>query len=151
MSDETYSFENFPYRTLSIPIDRSKLLHSITEELSAHSQKVENRRVVKLADLGTCEKETLLPIIPQMIANSKISLKDKAVYGKSVLTGKTYRLFPISSPALAVYNLFNGTNTIERVCDTVRDAQDWTEEFTFDYVRGVFLSLVVAGLCMPKE
>jgi hypothetical protein len=152
MSDnDDFVFENMPYKPLPIPIARSKLLLAISEELTAQSRKNEGKRVMQLSDLGTCPDQELKLIIPTILPKSKISIKDGFVCGASSMTGKSYRLFAQESAALTVFNMFNGINTIDTISKTLAQEAGWAEERSFAYTRGVFLSLVMAGLCMPKE
>ena len=150
-NEDEFAFEKMPRKPLSIPIARSKLLYAISEEFTAQSQKSDGRRVVQLSDLGNYPDDELKVIIPTILPKSKISLREGYVYGVSSMTGKSYRLFPIASKALTVFNMFNGINTIETISQTLSKETGWAEERSFAFTRGVFLSLVVAGLIMPKE
>jgi hypothetical protein len=151
MSNNDELFENFPHKSLPIPIARSKLFSAIVNEMTANSEKMEGKRVMQLSDLGICSDEELKPLIPLILPKSKISLKDGHVIGKSAMTGESFRLFPISSLALTVFNMMNGINTMEAISQSLAKELNWGMDRSFTYTRGVFLSLVVAGLCMPKE
>ena len=150
-SNDEFAFEKMPRKPLSIPISRSKLLYAISDEFTAQSQKSDGKRVVQLSDLGNCPDEELKSIIPAILPKSRISIRDGFIYGESSMTGKSYRLFPIGSKALTVFNMFNGINTIDTISQTLSQQTGWAEDRSFAYTRGVFLSLVVAGLSMPKE
>jgi hypothetical protein len=58
-------------------------------------------------------------------------------------------LFLLDSPALLAFNLLNGQNSLAEVSRQVTDKQAWTKQRGFAYVRGLFLTLVQYGLCMP--
>jgi len=150
-NNEEYIFENVPRKPLPRPFARSKLLAAFADELTAQSQKAAGKRVLQLSDLGTCPDEELRPMIPIMLPKSKISIKDGFVIGASSMTGKSYRLFPIASPALTAFNLINGFNTLEQISQRLEQETGWEAARSFAYTRGLFLSLVVGGLCMPKE
>lgn len=151
MSNNDEIFETIPRKPLPIPIARSKLISAIANEMTASSEKSEGKRVMQLSDLGICSDEELKLLIPLILPKSNISLKDGHVVGKSAMTGEAYRLFPTSSPALAVFNMMNGINTMEAISQLLTKETGWEMDRSFAYTRGVFLSLVAGGLCMPKE
>lgn len=148
---DEFPFEEIPRKALPIPIARSKLLSAISVELSTESQKTEGKKVMRLSDLGSCPDQELKPVIPTVLPESKIMIKGGDVYGESPVTGKSYRLFALDSCALTVFNLFNGSTTLETISKTLAQETGWTQERSFAYTRGVFLALVAAGLCTPKE
>ena len=149
-SDES-AFENFPHKPLPIPISRRKMIPALADEFVAQSQKSGGKRVVSLADLGACADEELKTIIPLMQRGNKITVREGSVFGESQLTGKSYRLFTVPSPALSAFNLMNGYNTLEQIASALEKETGWESVRAFAFARGVFLSLVVAGLCAPKE
>ena len=144
-------FESFPHKALPIPIARSRFFSAVVEEMHAHSEKLDGKRVLKLSELGNYSDDDLQPIIPMIVPKSDISLKDGHIVGKSAMTGQSYRLFSVSSPALIVFNMINGNNTVKTISEALAKETEWTTERSFAYTRGVFLSLVIAGLCVPKE
>ena len=144
-------FENVPRKPLAIPIARSRLLHALADELTADSEKDAGKRVVELSNLGTCTDDELKPLVPIILPGCKISIRDGFAHGGSPMTGRTYRLFSIPSAALTVFNMINGTNNIEQISQRLAQETGWTEDRSLAYTRGVFLALVGAGLCIPRE
>jgi len=151
MSKNDEGFENIPRKSLTIPITRSKFLSAVAKEMSALSERIDGKRVMELSELGSRSDEELKPIIPLILPESKISLKDGYVVGNSAMTGVSFRLFSTSSPALTVFNMINGINSLETISQTLAREAGWGMDRSFAYTRGVFLSLVVDGLCIPKE
>jgi hypothetical protein len=47
--------------------------------------------------------------------------------------------------------MFSGINAIDTIGKTLSKETGWVEECSFAYTGGAFLSLVMAGSCMPKE
>ena len=151
MSNNDEVFENVPRKSLPIPVARSKLLSALVNEMTASREKMDGKRVVQLSELGKYSDEELKQIIPLILPKSRISLKDGYVIGKSAMTGESFRLFSIPSPALTVFNMINGINTIDTISQMLARETGWEMNHSLAFARGVFLSLVVAGLCIPKE
>jgi len=143
-------FLNFPHMRLQIPISRRVLLSAIIETSSAISRKNDGERVANLADLGTCPDEELANIIPMIMVDAEISIKEGVLCGKSSQTGESHQLFSVDSPAMNVFNQINGENSLTEISQNQAEIHDWNELYSFAYVRGVFLALVVAGLCTPR-
>lgn len=151
MSNDDDIFEHFPRKVLPIPIARSKLFSALADELKAGSEKLDGKRVLSLSELGNCSDDELKVIVPIILPNTNISTKNGYVVGKSSMTGKSYRMFSTSSPAHFVLNLFNGNNTLASISLELANETNRSLEHSFAYTRGVFLSLVIAGLCVPRE
>jgi hypothetical protein len=78
-------------------------------------------------------------------------MKEGYVTGKSPNSERSYKLFPVQSQALTVFNLFNGSTNIKDISLRLSEQTNWEPSRCFAYVRGVFLALVVAGLSHPKD
>jgi hypothetical protein len=153
MSDivENYAFEEFPRQALPELISRRELLSAILTKMRAESHKNRGKRVLSLAKLGEAPDEKLLQIIPVIVKNSGISVKEGFVIGQPSRSDRSYKLFPLRSPALIAFNMINGSNTLEQISMQLTKETGWEQSRSLAYVRGLFLALVVAGLSQPKD
>jgi hypothetical protein len=148
---ENYDFENFPRQLLPEMVSRRELFSAILTKMKAESHKNRGQRVLSLSELGQAPDEKLSSMIPLITKNSTISIKDGFVIGEPPRSDRTYKLFPLSSPALTAFNLINGSNSIDKISLQLAHETGWEQSQSFAYVRGLFLTLVVAGLCRPKD
>jgi hypothetical protein len=146
---DDYPYEQFPHAELQIGTPRRKFLSAIMAELHIQNHKSSGHVGRKLTDLGLWADEDLYCVIPLLIPGSKVELKDHFV--SVIPDGRpALMLFSTDSPALVVFNLFNGENSLIEIADTLAAHTGWAAEKAFAYTRGVFLSLVMVGLCQPK-
>jgi len=93
----------------------------------------------------------LAALVPEVFPDCKITLRDGFVCGTPAQYLQPVRLFPAGFPALTVFNLFNGMDSIAGVSRQAAQQTGWTPEHSFAYVRGLFLYLVQARVCQPKS
>lgn len=144
-----YAFDQFPRGEIHIATPRRRLLSAIMAEVHVYNKKSEGHVGKKLSDLGSWTDEDLLCVTPIFTPGSKFEQKGGFMYG-TASSGREILLFSAASPAMAVFQLFDGVNTLTEIADTLSIKTGWDEEKTFAYTRGVFLSLVTIGLCQPK-
>jgi hypothetical protein len=148
---ENYAFENFPRSPLPEMVSRRELFSAILTKMAAETHKNHGQSVLKLSELGEWPDEKIAALIPVITPNSRISIKDGFVIGQPPRSDRSYKLFPLRSPALTAFNLINGLNTLEQVSVQLANETGWERPLCFAYSRGLFLALVVAGLSLPKD
>jgi hypothetical protein len=144
-----YPFEQFPHGEIQLSVPRRRFLSDLMAEIHVYNKKSEGHVGRKLSDLGCWPDEDLFSVIPMIIPGCKIDLEGEYLSGTSV-GGKAVLLFSQNAPAYLVYNLFDGTNSLDEIADTLAHQTGWAAEKAFAYTRGVFLSLVMLGLCRPR-
>jgi hypothetical protein len=147
---ERFDFDQVPRAPLPFNVNRRRLFSSLFTEFNVYSGKNEGGTAYKLADLGVWPDEKLYMLTPAVTAGCKISLEDGLVCGQPEGVAKPVQLFPLDSPALAAFNLFNGQTLLGEVSRQMAKDQGWEAAHAFAYVRGLFLWLVLAGICQPK-
>ena len=147
--DDQYAFEKVAHGRLAFKAGRRQLFPALLSELQAFNNNADGMAVAKLSDLGNCTDEEIARMVPSVVSGCQISLVDDHVYGQPPVTSKPFELFPTGIPALTVFNMFNGMTTIAEVSDHLSESTGWDSQRAFAYTRGVFLWLVVAGICMP--
>lgn len=146
------AFENFPRGRLAFRFSRRQLWSAITNEFVVSGDRQRGQEVCSLADLGEFTDEDLMPIVPVVTPGCKISVEENFVCGQPATTPEPIQLFPIPSPALNVFNLFNGQTSLGEVVDRFNPPnEEWDSTRRFAFVRGLFLCLVLAGICAPKD
>lgn len=143
-----YPFEQFPRGEIRLSTPRRRFLTELMAEIHVYNKKSEGHVGRKLSDLGCWPDENLRPVIPIIIPGCKIEAEGDYLSGTAV-GGKPVLLFSQGSPASLVFTLFDGTNSLDEIADTLAHQAGWTAEKAFAYARGVFLSLVMLGLCRP--
>ncbi len=152
MSDtaDRFAFETFPRGTLAMHLSRRKFWSALTNELLVYASQGEGRKAYKLADLGNWSDQQLAEIIPVIVTGCEISVKEGFVWGKPPGSRSVYQLFPLGSPAVSVFNRINGQICLDENAQNLVQETNWDATRAFAYVRGVFLWLVLAGVCIPK-
>jgi len=149
-SQNDFAFDQFPRAKLAFPVSRRQFLSALNTDYLAWSKKANGGAVFTLADLGILPDEDLARIIPEVSPGCQISIQEGTIYAKPAAQPKPRQLFPLDCPALTVFNLFNGQTSLAEASRHLAEHTGWEEGKCFAYTRGVFLSLVQAGVCLPK-
>lgn len=150
MSDNRYAFDQFPRGRLVFTYTRRGLLTSFLQNVEVVEAQEQGQRTHTLADLGNWPDDELGEVTPLVVPGVEIITKDGFVWGQPPNTTEPICLFPIESPALIAFNLFNGLNFVSETSAELAGATGWDYTYSFAYTRGLFLSLVVAGICLPR-
>ncbi len=145
------AFEQVPRADLTLRVSRRRLWSAIKAELLANRGLVRGIPALKLSELGRLPDDELAQIIPGVAPGCGISVRDQFVWGQLPGNEPPTRLFPLGSPALMAFNLFNGQTPLGEVAEqlAVRLGEGWDAARAFALARGLFLALVVAGICRP--
>lgn len=152
MTDNSgYPFEKVPHGRLPINTSRRKFLPTLLTELESYNKKLDGGVVLKLADLGNCPNEELAFVMPVIVPTCKISMEGNSVYARLPSISQPIELFPLDTPAITIFKLFDGTATLDEISEYLSHVTGWDIARAFAYTRGFFLWLVLAGVCVPKE
>lgn len=144
-----YPFEQFPRGEIQLSTPRRRFLSDLMAEIRVFNHQSDGHVGRKLSDLGSWPDEDLYCVIPIIMSGAKIDSEGEYISATPVGRHKIV-LFSINSPAYLVYSLFDGVNSLDEIADTLARETGWTAEKAFAYTRGVFLSIVMLGLCQPK-
>lgn len=147
---ERFAFDQVPRSPLPFNVRRGRLFSALFTELDVYSGKNEGGTAYKLADLGVWPDEKLYMLTPVVAEGCKISIDGGMVCGQPAGTPKPMQLFPVDSPALSAFNQFNGMTLLGEVSRALAQEQGWDADQAFAYMRGLFLWLVLAEVCVPK-
>jgi hypothetical protein len=147
---EQYAFEQVPHAPLPFNVNRRLLYKALFTELNVHSGKNAGGTAYKLSDLGLWSDEQIYMLTPEVTAGCQISLAEGMITGQPSGTPKPISLFPLASPALSAFNQFNGQTLLGEVARQLAKEKAWEYAHAFAFVRGLFLWLVLSGVCQPK-
>jgi len=151
MSDTSdYPFEKVPYARLPMSVSRRKLLPALLTQLEVFGNRANGEVVLKLEDLGICPDEQLALITPAFVTGCQIIAEGNQVYAQVPSVSKPFEVFTIDTPAEMIFNLFDGTATLDEISEYLSHQTNWDISRAFAYTRGFFLWLVLAGVCLPK-
>lgn len=145
-----YPFDKVPRRKLPLKVSRRKLLPALLTELDAMHDRIEGGVVRKLEDLGTCPDEQLALITPAIVPGCRIIVQGDAVYAEVPSVSQAFEIFPLDTPAEIIFKLFDGMTTLDEISEYLAHKTGWEGLRAFAYTRGLFLWLVLAGVCLPK-
>jgi hypothetical protein len=147
---DRYAFEQFPHGTLAFHLPRRKFLTALAAEFLVSARRREGEQVFALADLGNWTNEQLAGIVPVISQDCEIAVMEGCVWGRPPGRQQPVQLFPLAAPILAVFNRLNGQTSLEANARSLEQETGWNAERSFAYVRGLFLWLVLARVCLPK-
>jgi hypothetical protein len=146
---ERYAFEKFPRGELTFKITRRQFWSAIVHNFLVFKDKGRGIPAYTLDNLGSWPDEQLARLLPAVVSGCEISVQDGLVWGKPRAARCAIELFPQDSPALIAFNLFNGLTPLREVSRRLVQTTGWGSAHSFAYTRGLFLTLVMAGICQP--
>ena len=135
---------------IRITIPRRALFSAMSNELRARNQAVEGLPVYEIEDIAGMPAEAFGRLRPVLAKGAKISLADGFVRGLPRNGVEPVVLFRADSPALMIFNCFNGKITVAEITEMAQQSTGWPEEKTAAVVRGLFLKLCEVRICQPR-
>lgn len=146
-----YAFEKFPRGALPAIVNRRQFFQGIIHDLSTLRSNQNTSTSLRLADLGAMPDDQLAQVVPVFSKDCGISVNsDGYIWAKTPDDNEPTRLFPDNIPASYVIYLFDGENSLGMASELLARKTDWEKAYAFRYTRGVFLSLVMAKIMIPK-
>lgn len=139
-----------PVEKMKVPVSRRGLFSALTEQIDAYKRSTEGVPVYRLEDLAEMNDSAILRVRPVVGKKCKISILDSAVWGTPPFGTEPVKLFSVDSPALKIFNDFNGENEIRTIVERLMAATGWPEEKSKTVVCGLFLKLCEIRICEPK-
>lgn len=143
-------FINYPYKELEIKVPRRLLLQLAIQELHIFSQPQRQDAAFKLSMLGEMEIKKIKTLVPVFIKpfkvfvlNGIVSIRDnnKEIVGLC-------KADELSSLAI---KLIDGKKDIAEIAGHLSQLNGTPIEKCTAYVRGLFLTLVSFGICIPNN
>ena len=104
---------------------------------------------MRISSLGVRRDEDLYELVPKIVPDCQITLKDQQVWGQP--SGATRRtvLFDCDDLSSFTFNQINGKNNLQWIAQAVADYASFPFARAFAYTRGLFLTLVQNRVCLP--
>ena len=101
---------------------------------------------------GTKEEvEAIAALIPQICPGVRIVPEDGQVSARLPGASEVVALFRSDDASLAVFNGFNGQNTIGKVAGELSAAMGWPPERSLEHVKHLFFRLLRMRVCVPAN
>lgn len=123
----------------------------MTAEIELFARRSQGSNAVKIPSLGSMPDSDLYELIPSIIPGCEIDLKGGEIWGKIPSKEKLVRLLACEKLSLYGFNLINGQNSLKKMADEFSSFSGLSFERAFAFTRGLFLTLVKAGVCLPTN
>jgi hypothetical protein len=146
-----HPFEEFPRSDLDIGITRREFLSVMAAELRQFSRQDYGAVAIRIQKFGSLTDDQLSGIIPRILPEAHVHLQEGAVWAKPPNSTRPVRLFPVEPLVNFTFNHFNGKKSLEEIAEALTERSDLPFERAFRFTRGLFLTLVKAGVCLPAN
>ncbi len=146
---EKISFWDYPYADLTIKIPRRQLFALLIKELHIFSDDEKKNGSLKLSSLGSMENKMFEKLIPFIKSENNIFVKDAVIVLDNKSLDEPLKLCCADELSQFVIKLFNGKNTIRNISRSLSKHAGISSVQSFNYARGLFLTLVSFGVCVP--
>lgn len=146
-----HPLETFPRQELSMGISRRKFFATIAIEVSLKAGQAEGTNAVRIPMLGTMSDDQLMDFIPTVLPGCEIEIRDGRVWGRLENWSKANFLFTLDHLSSFCFNHINGQNSLNTIAQVIETEFGLSFERAFAVTRGMFLTLVRAGVCLPRN
>ncbi len=143
--------EHFPEAIgeMKIKVSRRGMFFAAADAAAERKRSRAGLPSYRIEDLTEFSDEQLSELYPAVNRRAKISLEKGMVCAETSAAVDPIPLFPLDSPALFVFNQFNGVQPMSEVFVKVQQHTGWDEGNTRSFVRAVFLKLCEVRVCEP--
>jgi hypothetical protein len=134
------------------PIDDRRLFFRyLARETVVWCEELRGKPNVRLADLPKLQPEAIAALVPRVCPGVQIVPEKGQVSARLPGASEMVALFPPDEAHLAVFNRFNGENSIGKVAGELSAAMGWPQERSLEYVKRLFFRLVHLRVCVPSN
>ena len=143
--------EHFPETVgeMKIRVSRRGMFSAAADAAAERKRSRAGLPSYRIEDLTEFDVAQFSELYPAVNRKAKISLEKGIVCAETSAAVDPIPLFPLDSPALVVFNQFNGEQPMSEVFVKVQQYTGWDEEKTRSFVRAVFLKLCEVRVCEP--
>ena len=138
-----------PSSSMKIRVSRRGVLSAAADAAEERMRSQSGMPSFRIEDLTSFDDEQLAEIWPIVNKSARISLEKGIVYAETSASVDPIPLFEVKSPALFIFNQFNGLQPMSEILPKVTEHTGWDEERTRETVRTVFLKLCEVRVCEP--
>lgn len=140
-----------PGTPMKIRVSRRGLLSAAADAAEERRRRLNGAQSHRIEELADWPDEALAELFPAVNSRAKIGLSDGVVFAETSAAVDPIPLFRTDSPALFIFNQFNGRQTMGQVIGNVSEHTGWDEEQSRRMVRAVFLKLCEVRVCEPRN
>lgn len=141
--------ETFPRRELPAALNRRRFFITLAAEFNQRAHQSSGASVVRIPALGALPDIQLMDFIPRILPDCRIELRGDEVWGRLEHWSTANFLFRMDALTSACFNQINGRNCLRDIAGTLSVSLELPFERSFALTRGMFLTLVRAGVCLP--
>lgn len=145
------AFEQFPREKLTFIVSRRRFWTALVDTALGFTGQGGGVPAFGLDELGCLPDDQIGAIVPRVVDGCQITVNGGWVWMLAPSKTTDVRVLPLTSPALTAFNQFNGCCTLADISTELVSQTDWTPDRAFAYVRGLFLTLVLLGICLPAN
>lgn len=134
---------------IRIRVSRRGMLSAAADAAEERIRSQEGIPSYRIEDLPALDEDTFGALFPAVNKKAGISLSKGIVYAETSASVDPIPLFDLDSPALFIFNQFNGIQTMEEAVEKTAAYTGWDEERARETVRAVFLKLCEVRVCEP--
>jgi hypothetical protein len=123
----------------------------LTRERAAALRRLRDVPQLSLADLPKLPPPVLASVKPRVLTGVSIVPVEGRVFAELPGGSQPVPLFPMDPATLAIFNRFNGRNSVGQVAEAVCAESRLAPEAAFMAVRAMFLRLTSLGVCVPSN
>ena len=138
-----------PSSSMKIRVSRRGVLSAAADAAEERMRSQSGMPSFRIEDLTSFDDEQLAEIWPIVNKSARISLEKGIVYAETSASVDPIPLFEVKSPALFIFNQFNGLQPMSEILPKVAEHTGWDERRTRSFVRAVFLKLCEVRVCEP--
>ena len=138
-----------PADVMKIKVSRRGMMAAAADAAEEKLRSSRGAPSFTIEDIAGYTEEQMDRIRPAVNSRAKITLKKDVVYAETSAAVDPIPLFDIHSPALFIFNQFNGLQTMPEVSAKVAEHTGWDEKRSRQTVRAVFLKLCEVRVCEP--
>jgi hypothetical protein len=146
-----HPLETFPRADLFQGLSRRQFFETMTAELELFAWRSQGSNSVKIPSLGSMLDSDLAEIIPRVIPGTVFEIRGEAIWATPPNKTKLGFLFPNETLILYTFNLINGQNSLAQIALDLANYSTLPFERAFAFTRGLFLTLVKHGVCLPTN
>ena len=114
-----------PAPSMKIRVSRRGMLSAAADAAEERLRSQKGLPSFRIEDLASFDDEQLASIWPIVNKNARISLMKGVVYAETSASVDPIPLFEISSPALYIFNQFNGLQPLSEILTKVAEYTGW--------------------------
>ena len=138
---------------MSMKLSRRQFFPMLIQELIVNLGATQGKLAYQLGELGNQPDEKLAIIRPMVNPAYQIRVIDGQICSqlKGDASATVQAHFPKTPENLAVFNRFNGKQTLREIADAVAKEYEWELDDAFRFVRDIFLILAVHLVVVPQN